>query len=315
MKYIKQLILLFLSLLLFSTGVRAEGKRELMIQAGVDKAFITIGDRVTYSLAVYYPESVTVSLDNIAPDMDAFEVRDISTTTETLRGTTNTMIMKQWVLTTFTVGNYVIRGPEVTFKRSDGTSDSIIANNIYIHVETSADSMTNELSEVKGIAEVKKMHETNTAWWILGCALGGAALSGIAFFVRRRWQNTGAQANAAIDPLFEAESTLKNIFDKQLVEKGLIKECFTQLSDCIKSVLGVVYHIDTRDRTTRELQIILHTVQIAEAITSEIIAELELCDTVKFANYKPTHQEIHAAFTHAKNIIAHCRQMQDSART
>jgi len=100
-----------------------------------------------------------------------------------------------------------------------------------------------------------------------------------------------------------AREALEAILEMRLIEKGLIKEYYTKLSDAIRAYIENRYNIFAMDRTTWELFQEMKSSRVERARADRINNFLEDCDMVKFAKYTPNQKEIEEAYKKAEEII------------
>lgn len=100
-----------------------------------------------------------------------------------------------------------------------------------------------------------------------------------------------------------ARDALRELKEKRLAEKGLIKEYYIGLSDIIRAYIENRYRIYAMDRTTWELFQEMKSKKIERLHVDKINDFLEDCDMVKFAKYTPGQKEIEEAYETACDII------------
>jgi len=138
---------------------------------------------------------------------------------------------------------------------------------------------------------------------LVGGLLLGILGVGILLWNRRRQR---LAAEAAIDrrlPNEVALDELARILNLGLPEKGLYKEYYTLLSDCIRNYMEAVYHIPALERTTGEILTSLRGKSVDPQVSRQYISFLSACDLVKFSKFKPDVSEAHEALSDARSLV------------
>ena len=101
-----------------------------------------------------------------------------------------------------------------------------------------------------------------------------------------------------------AYEELERIEGFNLIEQGLIKEFYTEVSEVIRRYVGHRYFIITMELTTAELVDSMMDAEIDEEHVETIRSFLEECDLVKFAKYIPPRAIIYELVPKARAIVA-----------
>ena len=95
---------------------------------------------------------------------------------------------------------------------------------------------------------------------------------------------------------------LEELKNKNLVEKGQIKDYYDSLSDILRYYVSRVYKIDGLEKTTKELFSLLKDKMDIEN-NRELRCFLINCDFVKFAKVIPSQEDTQKDFEQAKNFV------------
>jgi len=102
---------------------------------------------------------------------------------------------------------------------------------------------------------------------------------------------------------------LSNLKGKRLVQKGLIKEFYIELSDIVRRYVEARFSFRAPEMTTQEFLSSLKYSSILSGSEKELLEEfLTRCDLVKFAKYSPSVDEIEQSFKSAEEFIVGTKQ-------
>ena len=88
-----------------------------------------------------------------------------------------------------------------------------------------------------------------------------------------------------------------------LLEQGRFGEYFDRVSDALRNYLGARYGFDGLESTTDEIIAALKRSAVHGVAVPEIVAFLQDCDLVKFANMTPTLDECMASIASCERIV------------
>ena len=112
-----------------------------------------------------------------------------------------------------------------------------------------------------------------------------------------------------MDPYELAESELRDLVARRLLERGLVKQFYVMLTEIIKRILEARYAIQTAEKTTSEIITALQDGSGRPAKLQDlrrIESLLAACDLVKFAKYIPSKTEHEDAVESAFEILSIC---------
>ena len=158
------------------------------------------------------------------------------------------------------------------------------------------------MNDIRPLKDVLDIKEAFPLLWVVILILIALAVAAFIYFKKKK--------NAEEKPILIqkspediAKDALRLVLEMKLIEKGLIKEYYTRLSDIIRAYIGNRYKIFAMDRTTWELYQEMRSRKIERFHADEINNFLEDCDMVKFAKYTPDKKEIETAYKKAEEII------------
>ncbi len=301
---------LFLSILFLLPGGNVRVKAEL------NQTSMTIGEVLVYSIRIEYPEK-TVLLGEPAVDFRDFEITRIQ---EYEPEKKNGFIVKrtEYLLTTFNVDTFFIRGPVVRYLQKRDTLKTE-GNPVRVIVRSVLDSTAADIRPEKPIIE----GEVN--WFGLIAAGGGLLilLGVVAYFLFRWYKKSLARRLSAAahitvvvkNPENEAMEKLARLRQTNLPAKGEIKLFHIELSNIIRIFIEQISPAQAMEMPTSDLIRDLRSRGLfADAYIQTLRAFLEICDLVKFAKYPSSGSECDELYEQAANLVrdgAVCRRGQD----
>lgn len=160
--------------------------------------------------------------------------------------------------------------------------------------------------DIKDIKEIIAV--PHSLLWFLKIILIIILIGLIIFFIIRyiikhkKHKPTKEEIILAIPPKEYAIQQLEELKNKNLVEKGQIKDYYDSLSDILRYYVSRVYKIDGLEKTTKELFSLLKDKMDIEN-NRELRSFLINCDFVKFAKVIPSQEDTQKDFEQAKNFI------------
>lgn len=142
---------------------------------------------------------------------------------------------------------------------------------------------------------------------VLAVALLAAIVKAVGFFLKRKKESNARE----LKPYEAAYKKLKALKEKDLIEKGLIKEFYIELSDIARRYLEGRFTLKAPEMTTEEF---LAKLRESDALNREHKKLLKIflsrCDLVKFAKYGPDRSEINSSFESAKKLVEETREKE-----
>lgn len=180
------------------------------------------------------------------------------------------------------------------------------------------------IKDIRGIFEVtkKELFKEYTARYgfILWILLGAAALAvGLWFLVRYiKRRNAGKPLfiprKPSIPPVDRALASLKALKEKQLWQKGAVKEYYTELTDILRLYLKEALEIAAVEMTNDELCDALDDCARIEAPARGGLKEvLQRSTLVKFAKSEPAPDENETSFDKVEEFLKAMKQAADEA--
>lgn len=201
-------------------------------------------------------------------------------------------LIKKYGLTQFDSGRYVIPSVKILIDKKPYFSDSIRVEVANVKVDT----LQQKMYDIKDITPAE---DGIGDWWkyILAVVIILAIGAGIYWYVKKH-QKKKIEEEVYKTPIEKATSLLNNLEQKELVQKGEIKEYYSELTDIARNYIEEAIHIPAMESTTSELIQAIRTASTKKkmTLTPETVENLERvlrqADLVKFAKSKPLDFEI-----------------------
>lgn len=254
------------------------------VEAAVDTTSIRIGEQITYNISVegdasdmvVFPEGQTFSplemIESFAIDTSKISDRIVR-------------LNKEYALTQFDSGSYVIPQQRVIINEQSFLTDSILIEVADVVVDTTKQKMY----PIKPSVEVPPGFTIPVwLWWLLGLLV----LAGVAFWFFRRRKKKKAEAQK-LPPYEQALFELRQLDDSHLLEQREIKEYYSQLSAAVRRYLDDEIYDHALESTTGELIAYLETqrdlgkLKLENTTIARLKVILERADLAKFANSRP----------------------------
>lgn len=253
------------------------------VSARIDSTTIKIGEQIKYQIEVQSnPEDLVVF-----PEGNTFSPLEMveSLEVDTLREKANYKLLKEYFLTQFDSGKYMIPRQEVLIESGSFYTDSILVEVNDVVVDTTKQ----KLYPIKPSVEVPPGFSIpEWLWWLLGIFL----IAGLVAFLIIRKKKKDAE-EFELPPYEEAMAELQKLDNAHYLEKREIKEYYSQLSFAVRKYLDRKIYDHGLERTTGELILYLEEQKSQGKLnlTNETIRDFEKilkrADLAKFARSKP----------------------------
>ena len=143
--------------------------------------------------------------------------------------------------------------------------------------------------------------------WMVAAAAGGAlaVLSLTGFLIYRRVKAARPVSAERIPAHEIAYEELSNLVSQNLIEKGEIKRFYQGISDILRRYVGNRFGLAAPEQTTEEfLYSLRNSTGVIAQYKSLLQNFLSGCDLVKFAEHRPSAEDIQLMFDSCKAFIA-----------
>lgn len=271
------------------------------LETKIDTKKNKIGAQFTLTLTVKGKPSTQVAFPNekYYGGLEVIESYPI----DTIKEESQYQLIKKYGLIQFDSGKYVIPRIPVLINKKLAFSDSIPVEVLNLKVDT----LKQKMYDIKPIIAVER---PSSDWWKYLLAV--LALTGIGYAVYRFWiKNRKPKIEEAVynTPIEKATGLLHLLEEKHLLEKGEIKEYYSELTEVARDYIEEAIEIPAKESTTSELIVSLRLaiekkkMKLSDDILEGFEKVLKQADLVKFAKSKPLDSEIADDRKKIENII------------
>ena len=314
MNKIIRYVILILTVLVYAKYTYAdrktvdEGDSKPHVNANVDRAKVTIGDKINYKITVDFPEGMEVLPPEIKDEVGGLAVDDLGI--EESRNEKGRIIREiRYVLETFNTGSYIIPAFDIKYKTKPETEEAVVKTpEVFIEVVTTLDEDASDVRDIRPPVVIKKNYFR--LYYIVAIVFGVLAIAGaIMLFLYRKKQREVEFVPEPLSAHQIAYNELESLRALKLISEGRIKEYYYRLSNIVRCYIESRFKLMAPERTTEEfLAEMTVTDRLAEEHKELISNFLEHCDTVKFAAYGPDSREIENAFNSAIKLVDETRE-------
>ena len=305
MKYLLSILSIFLIGL-----TKAQDLPKVHIQA--DTTQIRIGEQVRLSVKT---QSDTLSFVDFPELSDLGNLEVVrSTPVDTLQAKPFRHLQKDYFITQWDSGNYVV--PPINIKINDSTfvTDSLKIKVLPVKVDTTKQRLYGFKEPVniegKPVSELPSSHAY--WWWLLLLPVLAAAY----YFYRKRQRDIAARK--ALTPYEIATNNLESLNREKLWLKDRVDEHYLQLTDTLKDYLENELHLSAKEKISSELlqELKKYRFENGAYFDSELLSRLQQtlkrADLAKFAKLSPNPADIDLDFNVIKDVIDFAHQIVQS---
>jgi len=212
---------------------------------------------------------------------------------DTIKSNDKYELIKKYGLTQFDSGKYTIPRIPILINGKPSFSDSLKVEVADVKVDT----LKQKMYEIKDIIPVERPGD----WWkyLLGFLLL-VGLGFLGYWLFKKYYKKPEKVEEIVykTPIEKATSLLQQLERKELIQRGEIKNYYSELTDIARTYIEEEIHIPAMESTTSELIVSLRNVAKNKKLklSKETLENLEKvlmqADLVKFAKVKPLDFEI-----------------------
>jgi hypothetical protein len=270
-----------------------------------------LGDIVQYDLRVRHPAAFVLQPPALGKALGNFEVVSSSQLPAQVQGSdiTDHFVAQ---LQNFATGQQVLPPIDIIYQDIERKPHTFKTAPLTVAIQEVPPGPKDN-GDIRGIVGVLGPVGWSPWWWLL---LAIIVAGGLAYaIVRRKEMIEGPPPPPPVPADRLAIQRLNQLGESDWIEKGMIKEYCSAISDIVRAYLESGFAIDALERTTNELMRDLRKRGAFDpTIQVELKDLLESCDLVKFAKFRPTPEEARAAQQAAIQIVEKTRMALHGAQ-
>jgi hypothetical protein len=278
------------------------------VQASVDQAEVSIGDRIRYTIAVTAAADVEVEIPLLGDQIGDFIVTDFGELPAQKKA--DQRVTSRWyMLSIFKTGEHLLPGPTVLYRQPGADRQRIDGNDVTITV-ISLLAQAEQSEAVHTIRDIKPPEQLPFDWLPYGVlaaivlAVSGLG-AGVFFYLNR----PPAPRHPPPPPAHEiALEGLRRLRAQRLIEKKEFESYYVTLSAIVRTYLEDGLHLRAPEMTTEEfLSVVSQDLRLDPSQRERLDEFLSQADLVKFARHVPGLGEGEAAYEAARRFIEDTR--------
>ena len=293
----------------------------VLISFTSDRSELTVGDLVTLTLGVMYPENHTVVLPRIGPEWGPFEVWSQTTTQTISNGDGTKTTFRQFRVTLYAMGEFETPDLPVAIRQPDGTVEEVFPTPLRLTVNSVLTGPDEQLKDIRSPADLSTPFWERPAMIAVGALVALAALGSGGFFFYRRSRSREAFQEPLVDtrkPWEVALQELDRIQGLDLPGKGNLKGHYTLVAGTLRAYLGATYlsepeRMDATDMSSEEIEASIWQSPLDQGNAGIVIGMLQEADLVKFANYTPPASRAYEAAGQVRTLVEATRLTYEAA--
>jgi len=323
------------------TDTASEPRAPVEVEAAVDRAVATLGDRLTFTVTLDRSEGIEVEVPPLDPEVEGLTAIDRGQ--EELRRRGGRVVETRWVrLRVDEVGSHELRpvtvryrprpepaksspdggspgessesgsesasetGPESATESKDGDWETVETAAVSVEVESlleRAERAGEEITDIRGLKPLERPAPEPPWRWIAGGGVLAAALAALLllWLRRRRRDEPAAPPRPAHEVALERLDALARL---DRTDPETVHRLHFELSEVVRIYVEARFGLNATDLTTEEIVVALPRLPGLGGDTAcRLRRFLVDTDRVKFADHRPAETEIEAAFERARAFV------------
>ena len=289
------------------------GQGKITLSSSVDKATITIGDLITYTVLVSREEGVQVQLPALGENLGGFEIRDYQVH-EPKKKDGRILDQVDYIISTFDVGEFEIPPVAISYSQPpDSTENVLKTESIKITVESLKPSAEGDIRDIKPPWEIPFNWKPVIMWGAIGLVII-ILIVAVTMYLRKRKKGESIlprKIEMPRPPHEVAYEELKKLVESDLLKQGEIKIYYSEISEIIRRYVEGRFDIIALELTSTELLEGLRSDSLPDEHFSLFERFLYNCDLVKFAKHNPVEKENEEVTNLAFEIVDQTKWVED----
>ncbi|KAF2515089.1 DUF2207 domain-containing protein [Flavobacterium salilacus subsp. salilacus] len=262
------------------------------VATSIDSTKIKIGSQFNLTLKTTVDTTARVNFPE-GKNFGQLEVLE-SYPVDTVRKDAMYELVKKYGLTQFDSGRYVIPRLPVVINNNTIRTDSLLIEVTPVVVDT----LKQKMYDIKDVATAESKG-TLWLWILIGVVVAAGIAFGVWWFIKKRKKPQPKEEEVHYaSPIEKATTQLKELENKALLQKGAVKDYYSELTDIARMYIEEAIHIPAMESTTGELieamrnAVRRKNMKLSQDTFEQLEKVLRNADLVKFAKMRPVEYEI-----------------------
>jgi hypothetical protein len=287
-KRVAFIFLLLMNAFLFGQDIR--------VKASTDTTSYRVGDYINYTLRIEYDKTIGIIPPLIKDSLKVADIIKLDTAVTTEENgrmvTTIKAILSKYDSAVVNIPPIAIKyrtlkSPGEKLSVADTTLKTILSYPVTVLVHTLQVNPQAEIRDVKDPVKVPLPWLLILLWVAIAAVVLGAAIFLWLRYKKNKTNKIVAPPKIILPANIEALNALKELEQKQLWQKGMVKEYHSEITEIIRAYFERKFDLRALELTTTEVNLQLKQKSSAANIIDITNDFLNNADLVKFAKFKP----------------------------
>ncbi len=299
----------FFNVLIFiSLAAGFSNAQNISVEASTDTTAYQVGDYIHLIIKVEAGNNIMINgpaVSDTLAGMDLISQQPPQKNNENKQQS----VTYSYTFSTYDSADIVIPPIPVYYKADGDTAESIInTNSISFTVRPVKVNVKEDIKDVKEPLKIPLDWKWIALWIFIGIVL-----LAIAYYLYRKYQKHKAgyipeKIVIKVPPHITALKSLRNLSEKQLWQKGMVKEYHSEITEIIRKYFEERFNLPALEMTSGEAMNELQKRSGTETIIEDTRDFLTNADLVKFAKYQPMASVNEVMMKQAEEIVQKTRQ-------
>jgi hypothetical protein len=285
-------------------------EKPVSAKAEVDRTSLNIGDKITYLIKVKAPKDFEIQIPSFGESLADFDVKDFLSSQSGFFSITYT---HSYIIDIFETWEFTIPAAVIKYKaRRDEEWKEAVTDEITVTVQSllGETEQAAEIRDIKGPYNIKNF----TYLYIALAVIAVISIVIAIYMIQKKRRGQEKITTPLSPPVHEtALNALSALLDRNLINKGKIREFYFELSNIVRHYLEDRFYLKAPEMTTEEFLLHLKNSDKLNLEHKSLLREfLSHCDMVKFAKHLPGDKEIESSYGSAQRLVEQTRETRTS---
>jgi len=273
------------------------------VSVTLEPPVIPFHKQARYTISVEAPADLEVRLPEMMERFGGLEVYGVPEFRMQSLGDGRRRIAQTYVLDPILIGDYAIQPAEVSWGEGNENKASVPSPGLRVRDLTEEERAAAEHFEtIEGPVDPPPGLFRDWRFWTAS-GVAAALIAALVTYVWRR-RTRRAQAAPALPPWEHAYQQLRDLDGRQLPRAGKYELFYVGLSSILRRYIEERFHVRAPEQTTPEFLTEASSIGLFSDGQQKVLAGfLRHCDRVKFAQYRPTLEQMEYGFAQVLRFV------------